>query len=110
MEKHSRAALGQVAALGDLYDARTDNFLNISIFNQKIPESAMSIMDNQFTDLQIIHTDSYSEKFSQLGVKAELQVKSLVKVSYKATFLASKMGRVNASILEFQQFIKLLNI
>jgi hypothetical protein len=74
MSDYSRAALGHVAKLGDLYDARTDNFIKMSIFNQKIPESALDIKDNHFTDFKITHSDSYSKKCSLLDVKAELQV------------------------------------
>jgi len=77
MENLSRAALGHVAAIGDLYDARTDNFVKMSIFNRKISELAMTIHDNQGIDFQLVHTDTYSEKFSKLGVKAELQVQSI---------------------------------
>jgi hypothetical protein len=77
MEKLSRAAIGHVASLGDLYDARTDNFVKMLIFNRKIPESAVTISDNQGIDFQLVHTDTYSEKFSKLGVKAELQVQSI---------------------------------
>jgi hypothetical protein len=77
MENLSRAALGHVASLGDLYDARTDNFTNTSIFNQKIPESAVTICDSQGIDYQFIKKDTYSDKFSKLGVKAELQVLNL---------------------------------
>nr|XP_012563160.1 cytolytic toxin-beta-like [Hydra vulgaris]XP_047139501.1 cytolytic toxin-beta-like [Hydra vulgaris]XP_047139502.1 cytolytic toxin-beta-like [Hydra vulgaris] len=72
-----RAALGNVAALGELYDARTDNFLNLSIFNKKIPEEAINLTDNHFSDIHLIHSDSYSEKFSKLDVKGELQVSVL---------------------------------
>jgi hypothetical protein len=77
MENLSRAALGHVASLGDLYDARTDNFINMSIFDQNIPESAVTISDNQGIDFELVHSDTYSEKFSKLGVKAELQVLKL---------------------------------
>ena len=77
MEKLSRAALGHVAALGDLYDARTDNFVKMSIFDQHIPESAVTICDNQGIDFELVHSDTYSEKFSKLDVKAELQVLKL---------------------------------
>ena len=43
MEKNtlSRAALGTVAKLGDLYDSRKDDFVGVTIFNQKIPDEAL---------------------------------------------------------------------
>lgn len=77
MEKSStlkRVALGNVASIGQLYDARTDNFCGISIFKKDIPQSAVSITDNHFSDIHLVHTDEFSEKFSKLDVKAELQV------------------------------------
>jgi len=41
----SRIALGNVAALGDLYDAHTDNFLAISAFRDIIPDEALKSAD-----------------------------------------------------------------
>ncbi len=71
----SMAALGRVAHLGFLYDARTDQFINSSIFNQEIPESAQEHCDNNFTDIQLIYKDKFSEKFAKLNVNAELRVR-----------------------------------
>ena len=76
-KKLSRAALGSIASLGDLYDARTDSFLKISIFNRQIPEETLTLVDNHFSDIQLIHSDSYSEKFNKLNIKADLQVSFL---------------------------------
>lgn len=77
MTKGIRPALGQVASLGDLYDARTDNFCHVSLFNKKIPESAITRTDNHFSDTHLIHSDTYSEKFSKWNVEAELRASVL---------------------------------
>ncbi len=70
-----------MASLGDLYDAKTDNFLEMSIFNQKIPDSAITLIDNDYSDTQFDFSDSYSEKFSKMNVKAEQQVSVLTGLS-----------------------------
>ena len=70
--KISRAALGEVGALGDLYDARTSKFCGISIFNQNIPSEAVSLVDNRASEFRFSKTDSY--KFQLMDVTAELQV------------------------------------
>ncbi|CAG7681542.1 unnamed protein product [Allacma fusca] len=46
----TRAALGRVAKLGDLYDARCDKFCDISILKGGAPESAIYCTDNHFSD------------------------------------------------------------
>lgn len=73
----SRAALGRIATLGDIYDARKDDFIRVSIFKKKIPNDALTSTDNHFSDIVFIHSDTFTEKFSKLDVKAELQVSVL---------------------------------
>lgn len=73
----SRAALGNIASLGHLYDARSDKFCGISIFNKNIPEDAVTITDSHFSDIHLVHSDNFSEKFHKLDVQAELQVSVL---------------------------------
>lgn len=73
----SRAALGNVASLGELYDARKDTFSGISIFKKTPPEAALTHPDNHFSDIQLLHSDTFGEKFSKLDVSAELQVSVL---------------------------------
>ena len=71
----SRAALGTVAKLGDLYDSRKDDFVGVTIFNQKIPDEALTISDNHFSDIRFIHSDTFSDKFYKMNISAELQVR-----------------------------------
>lgn len=73
----TRAALGRIASLGDIYDARKDDFIRIPIFKKKIPNEALTATDNHFADIVFIHSDTFTEKFSKLDVKAELQVSVL---------------------------------
>ncbi len=76
--KLSRAALGNVAVLGELYDARKDDFVGIPIFNQKIPEAALTLTDNDFSDIHFIHSDTFADKFSKFDVSAELRVRTII--------------------------------
>src|SRR5690606_30372097 len=72
----TRAALGEAARIGDLYDARTDKFSSISVFNQ----SVLPFVDKQdahFSDVQLIQSCSLSDKFSKLDVSGELQASIL---------------------------------
>ncbi|XP_037049902.1 neoverrucotoxin subunit alpha-like [Bradysia coprophila] len=73
----TRAALGRIASLGDIYDARKDDFIRIPIFKKKIPSDCLTSTDNHFADIVFIHSDTFTEKFSKLDVRAELQVSVL---------------------------------
>lgn len=73
----TRAALGRIASLGDIYDARKDDFIRIPIFKKKIPTECLTSTDNHFADIVFIHSDTFTEKFTKLDVKAELQVSVL---------------------------------
>jgi hypothetical protein len=72
-----RAAIGRVASIGDLYDARSDKFCGTSLLKKRPPDGVIRITDNPFTDVQIIHSDTYSDKFEKLDIKAELKVSIL---------------------------------
>jgi hypothetical protein len=73
----TRPALGQVAQLGSLYDARTDQFVNISLFNGPIPVSAITNTDNHGTEYDFSKGDSLREKFDTMGLNAELKASFL---------------------------------
>ncbi|KAA8896253.1 hypothetical protein FN846DRAFT_921745 [Sphaerosporella brunnea] len=73
----TRPALGQVASLGTLYDARTDAFVPISLLNARIPDSAITRTDNHTTTFDYSESDSFKEKFSKMGFNAELKASFL---------------------------------
>lgn len=73
----TRAALGRIASLGDIYDARKDDFIRIPVLKKRIPNEALTSTDNHFADIVFIYSDTFTEKFSKLDVKAELQVSVL---------------------------------
>ncbi|CAG2170282.1 unnamed protein product, partial [Oppiella nova] len=73
-----RTAIGQMASLGELYDARTDTFCAISALKIAPEKSgAVTIQDNPSIDLQYIHADTFSDKFDKLEIKADLKVSIL---------------------------------
>jgi len=83
MATTKRPAIGQVAGLGTLYDARTDTFLHNSLFSAQIPDTAITRTDNHSITFDYSESDSFEEMFTKMGFAAEL----------KASFLA---GLVNA--------------
>ena len=67
-----RPSLGQIAELGDLYDARTDSFLSLSALNASPPPSTLSRIDNPSSELEFTNKDTYAEKFNKMKLNAEL--------------------------------------
>ena len=77
-EELVRAAIGRVAAIGDLYDARSDKFIGgTSLFKRTPPNGVIKVTENPFTETQFIHSDTYSDKFEKLDIRAELKVSIL---------------------------------
>lgn len=72
-----RPALGQVASLGNLYDARSDSFISLSMLKSSPPDATLKIIDKHSTDIKLIRKDTYEEKFDNLGVNAELSASVL---------------------------------
>ena len=75
----TRQALGRIASLGDLYDARTDTFCATNMFKLQLPPDSPSIVktdiDSFATD--IIVTSSFQEKLQKLDVSGELKMSLL---------------------------------
>ncbi|RYP83149.1 hypothetical protein DL769_001455 [Monosporascus sp. CRB-8-3] len=67
-----RPALGQVAALGSLYDARTDTFIPLSLFKTNPPAEVVNTTKNPSTITQYSEADTYKDRLDFLSVKAEL--------------------------------------
>lgn len=73
-----RAALGRFSTVGDLYNARTDQFCGTSLLKSNAPSIAIKTFDDPFSDYDLIFEDSFDHKLRYLDVTAEL----------KASFLA----------------------
>ena len=68
-----RAALGQSASLGMLYDARTDSFLSgFSLLTKAPPVEAVIVTDSHTSEIQLSFSDTYDEKLRKMDLTAEL--------------------------------------
>ena len=88
-----RPALGQIAPLGGLYDARSDTFIPLSLLKDVPPDSAVDTKQNHSTDIKFSKTDTYKEKFDRLDVEPELSASflaGLVKVEGSGRYLSEK--------------------
>ena len=91
----SREALGRIARLGDLYDATSDNFCGVSIFQEQLPphSPAITTTDNHRIHSKVQITSSLNEKFSALEVEADLMLSilaGLIKLGGSAKYLNEK--------------------
>ncbi|KAL9046330.1 MAG: hypothetical protein Q9214_000810 [Letrouitia sp. 1 TL-2023] len=72
-----RPVLGQREDLGALYDARTDSFVGRFLLNGPLPETTVSVVGNSTSQLQLISSDTYKERFTNLSIGTELGVSFL---------------------------------
>ncbi|RVD82096.1 uncharacterized protein DFL_006532 [Arthrobotrys flagrans] len=72
-----RPALGQTAALGDLYDARSDMFISLSLFKDPPPTAAIKETDNHSSDIKVNKSETYRQKLKNLSLSAELSASFL---------------------------------
>ncbi|KAF8426192.1 hypothetical protein EV426DRAFT_560164 [Tirmania nivea] len=73
-----RPALGQIARLGTLYDARTDIFLPVCILNAKVPDSAITRTEKIITEFDFFSADGcLKERFNKMGLNTDLQASYL---------------------------------
>ena len=75
----SRQALGRIARLGDLYDARSDTFCATRMLQQQLPPDspAVSKTDNPSLDTSITIVTGFHEKLKKLDVKGDLKLSIL---------------------------------
>lgn len=68
------SALGRVAKLGELYDARSDKFVSISLFKNLLRNNSIIATSNKETNLKFVVEKSLNDKFKALDVSASLQL------------------------------------
>ncbi|KAM0433873.1 hypothetical protein ACHAPT_003816 [Fusarium lateritium] len=88
-----RPALGQVATLGSLYDARSDVFLPLSLFDKPLPSDAVETTQHKSDDIEVVNGDTFAEKFDACGIDGELGVSvlaGLAKVEGSSLYLFDK--------------------
>ena len=69
--------MGRVAKLGELYDARSDRFLRLSLMKAVVNESAITSTQNRETKLKYTLLNTFEEKFQNLDVSAEMKLSIL---------------------------------
>ena len=88
--KITRAALGRFAKLGDLYDARREEFLSICGFRDSLTDDDIFEEEANSVEVDFIVTDSLKEKFDKLDINADLSLSilaGLVKLKGSASYL-----------------------
>ncbi|KAI7976285.1 hypothetical protein EIK77_010758 [Talaromyces pinophilus] len=88
-----RPALGETASLGSLYDARTDNFIGLSLLKGPPPENAVRTTDNHTTHSSFSTRDTYKDKFDNMRIGGDLSASflaGLVTVGGSGRYLADK--------------------
>ena len=73
----NRPALGNTACLGDLYDARTDRFCNLSILLRALPDQVIQCTESPFVDLKFIYSEAVREKLAKLGIEGSISLSIL---------------------------------
>nr|XP_054761543.1 uncharacterized protein LOC129267962 [Lytechinus pictus] len=86
----TRASLGRKAQLGDLYDIRTEKFLNETLFVSKLEDNMVETRDIAKTEIKMTGSDSLQEKCDKLDVEDALQLSvavGMVELSGSGAFL-----------------------
>ncbi|ROT36390.1 hypothetical protein SODALDRAFT_282232, partial [Sodiomyces alkalinus F11] len=92
-EERRRPALGRVATLGDLYDARRDDFLPLNLICGEVPPSAVDSHPNPSRETHFSETDTYTERFNHMKVDPELaasMLANMVKATGAGAYLTTK--------------------
>ncbi|KAJ6623035.1 Stonustoxin subunit beta, partial [Pseudolycoriella hygida] len=87
------AAVGRAARMCELYDARTDQFLRISLLKNNAPDSVIHTTHNRQTDLKYLMLNTLEEKLTSLDIRAELKLSALaglIQVSGSGKFVGDK--------------------
>ncbi|RGP64187.1 p-loop containing nucleoside triphosphate hydrolase [Fusarium sporotrichioides] len=107
-----RPALGQIATLGSLYDARSDTFLPLSFFSKPLPADAVKSTKCPSPETRIISGDTLTDKFDGCGIDGELGVSvlaELAKVEGSGLYLSHELDTnyaVQSSLLYDNRTVK----
>lgn len=105
--------MGRVAQIGELYDARTDQFLRISLVNGNFSTMIQST-DNRHSNIKYLKVNTLSEKLNSLDVQAGFKLSilfGLVVVSGSGKYIRDtqhssksvKVSVANFMTTEFEQ-------
>ncbi|KAK4239021.1 hypothetical protein C8A03DRAFT_32944 [Achaetomium macrosporum] len=109
----NRPALGQIAELGSLYDARSDTLISRSIFKGAPPAGASDVKAHHSTDVSTVSVRSFKDKCVQFEVGAELGASILagmVQVDGSARYLSLRNAAhtlLRCTIITVEEELKL---
>ena len=69
-----RPSLGYVAQLGDLYNARTDNFTAYSMIRGKLPPDSIATSPNFSQHAEVFVAETSSDKVDKFDISGELRL------------------------------------
>lgn len=93
MEPLVVAAVGRVARIGELYDARTERFLHVSMAKDNLNSSVIQAIENKHSKIEYLKLNTLDEKLSALSVAAELKISvlcGLIQVGGSGKFVNDK--------------------
>ena len=96
-----RAAINRVATLGDLYDARKDEFIGKSAFVENWNRDDMYEEELDKSEFDFISSEPMEERFKKLGIDTELSLSilcGLLKLSGSAMYLDQKSNAKSAEV------------
>ncbi|RFU74130.1 aaa atpase domain containing [Trichoderma arundinaceum] len=105
MDDQVYPALGRIAEIGTLYDAKTDRFLEASILSSDTSAGYVSTHPDSLTEITISNCDSYGHVFRELHIDESTAVNALcglVDLQGAATFLRdfpSDGGKIRAAVI-----------
>jgi len=105
-----RPALGQIARLGTLYDARADNFLPVCILNAKVPDSVVTRTEKITTEFEFSVDGSMKERFNKMGLNTDLQASYLggfVNAEGSGRYLNKVHARDTGDVVEVSMYHRL---
>lgn len=101
------AAVGRTASLGELYDARTDKFLRMSLIHGNY-SSLIKTTDKRFSNLKYLKLNTLDEKLEHLNVQAGFKLSVLfgiVEVSGSGKFISNKQHSSRSAKVSVANFV-----
>uniref|UniRef100_A0A914R5A9 SNTX MACPF/CDC-like domain-containing protein n=1 Tax=Panagrolaimus davidi TaxID=227884 RepID=A0A914R5A9_9BILA len=99
--------LGRTADLGDIYDARKNEFAGISVFSTKIEQTHIDIRENPNTSHKFSYAAKKSEKIDAFDIHGELKLRILcgmIEVEGSAEYI--KNSRNNRNSIQCSYILK----
>ncbi|KAG4078616.1 hypothetical protein HA402_015206 [Bradysia odoriphaga] len=104
------SALGRVAKIGELYDARTDQFVRISLLtNYQNASQFIHYTHNKHSNIKYLMLDTLDEKLNILSVGASAKLSilgGLIQASGSGQFISDKKQRTESVKVSIANLIK----